>query len=201
MTDIRVSFIRGICVLLLIASFCPDASAQAGRGNLFMSGIVWNEDGSPQVGTRVVAVFGERTDTVFTSPIPLSSCLLDRSRIFRETTTDEEGKWTLRFLKKGKWIVSAFSDERMSEMMEILLNVNRTNVDLILTETAAEFLVEAKSAIYDEDYEKAIQILSWFISYFPNSRELESALFWISHSYDRLSQDKIWMAFSFSSIP
>ena len=169
------------------------ALAQAGSGDLFISGLVRNEDGSPQVGTRVVAIFGGRIDSIPTSFIPPSPYpprfLVDLPNIKRETTTNERGKWILRFLKKGKWIVCAFSDERMSKMTDILLNVNKRNVELIMTETAAGFLIAAKSAIYDEDYEKAIQILSWFIEYFPKSKELESALFWISHTYDRLARN------------
>jgi tetratricopeptide (TPR) repeat protein len=192
MTGIWGSATKGICVFLLIVFLSPLALAQAGSGDLFMSGFVRNEDGSPRVGARVVAVFGGRIDSVPTSPIPPSPYpprfFVDRLNIKRETTTDEQGKWILRFLKKGKWIVSAFSEERMSEMMDVLLNSSRKNIELSLTKTAAGFLIAAKSAIYDEDYEKAIQILSWFISYFPDSRELESALFWISHTHDRLGR-------------
>lgn len=194
MIDIWGSVTKGLSVFLLIVLLSPLALAQAGRGDLFMSGFVRNEDGSPRVGVKVVAVFGGRKDITPTSSIQPSlyppKFFVDRLTIKRETITDEKGKWTLRFLRKGKWIVSAFSKERMSEMTDVLLNANRKNIELILTKTAAGFLVVAKSAIYDEDYEKTIQILSWFISYFPNSRELESALFWISHSFDRLSRRK-----------
>jgi len=172
MREIWGSVTKGLSVFLLIVFLSPLALAQAGRGDLFISGFVRNEEGSPKVGAKVVAVFEERLD------------------IKRETTTDDQGKWTLLFLKKGKWIVSAFAEERMSEMTDVFLNANRKDVGLILTRTAADILVEAKTAIYNEDYEKAIQILPWFISYFPNSRELESALFWISHTYDRLGRSK-----------
>jgi tetratricopeptide (TPR) repeat protein len=192
MTGIWESANKGICVFLLIVFLGPLAHAQAGSGDLFMSGFVLNEDGSPKVGARVVAVFGGRMESVPTSQIPLSPYpprfLVERSNIKRETTTDEQGKWILRFLKKGKWIVSAFSEERMSDMKDVLLSTNRRNIELILTEKASGFLFTAKSAICEEDHEKAIQILSWFIAYFPDSRELESALFWISHTYDRLGR-------------
>lgn len=172
MMDILGSITKGIGVFLLIAFLGPLALAQAGRGDLFMSGFVRNEDGSPKVGARVVAVFEERLD------------------IKRETRTDEQGKWAILFLKKGKWIVSAFAEERMSEMTDVFLNVNRKDIELTLTRTAADILVEAKTAIYNEEYEKAIQILPWFNTYFLESRELESALFWTSHAYDRLSRSK-----------
>lgn len=192
MTGIWESVNKGICVFLLIIFFGPLALAQAGRGNLFMSGFVRNEDGSPKVGARIVAVFGGRIDSVPTSHIPPSPYpprfLVERSGIKKETITDEKGKWILRFLKKGKWIVCAFSEERMSDMKDVLLNTGRRNIELILTAKAAGFLFTAKSAIYEEDYKKAIQILSWFIAYFPDSRELESALFWTSHTYDRLGR-------------
>ncbi len=194
MREIWGSVTKGMSVILLIVLLSPIALAQAGRGDLFMTGFVRNEDGSPRAGAKVVAVFGAGKDSVPSSPIPPSSYpprfFGDRSVIKRETITDKKGKWTLLFLKKGKWIVSAFSEERMSEMIDVSLNANRRNIELILTKTAAGFLSAAKSAIYEEDYEIAIQILSWFISYFPDSRELESALFWISHTYDRLSRSK-----------
>lgn len=185
---------KGMSIIILVVLLSPVAYAQAGRGDFFMSGFVQNEDGTPKVGAKVVAVFGGRKVSMPTSSIQPSTYpprfFVDRSAIKRETITNEKGKWTLRFLKKGKWIVGAFSEERMSEMTDILLNSNRRNVELILTKTAAGFLIVAKSAIYDEDYEKAIQILEWFISYFPKSRELESSLFWISHAYDQLSRSK-----------
>jgi tetratricopeptide (TPR) repeat protein len=170
MREIWGSFTKGMRIMTLVVILSPVALAQAGRGDLFMSGFVRNEDGSPKAGAKVVAVFEQRLD------------------IKRETTTDERGKWTILFLKKGKWIASAFAEDRMSEMTDVFLNTNRTDIELILTRTTADILVEAKTAIYNEDYDKAIQILSWFISYFPGSRELESALFWISHSYDRLGR-------------
>lgn len=194
MREISGSVTKGMVIIMLIVLLSPIALAQAGRGDLFMTGFVRNEDGSPRAGAKVVAVFGGRKDSVPSSPIPPSSYpprfFEDRSVIKRETITDKKGKWTFLFLKKGKWIVSAFSEERMSEMIDVSLNTNRRNIELTLTKTAAGYLAAAKSAIYDEDYEKAIQILSWFISYFPKSRELESALFWIAHTYDRLSRSK-----------
>lgn len=172
MKDIREAAAKGIATLLLIVFIGPLAIAQAGRGDLFMSGFVRNEDGSPIAGARVVIVFAQRRD------------------IKRETTTDEQGKWTILFLKKGQWIAGAFAEERMSEMTDVFLNTNRTDLELPLIRTAADILVEAKTAIYNEDYDKALEILPWFISYFPESRELESALFWTSHSYDRLGRSK-----------
>ncbi len=194
MREIWASVAKGMSLMMFVVLLSPAALAQAGRGDLFMSGFVRDEDGSPKGGAKVVAVLGGRKVRMPTSSIQPSiyppSFFVDRPDIKTETITDEKGKWTLRFLKKGKWIVSAFSEEMMSEMTDILLNVNRQNVELILTKKAAGFLIAAKSAIYDEDYEKALQILEWFISYFPNSREMESSLFWISHSYDQLGRSK-----------
>jgi tetratricopeptide (TPR) repeat protein len=192
MREIWSSITKGIIVIMLIVLLSPIALAQAGREDLFMSGSVRDEDGSPIVGAKVVAVFLARKAGIPASPLPPSSdtsvFFVDRPMIQKETVTDKEGKWTLLFLRKGKWIVSAFYMEKMSEMTDVLLNVNRRNVELILTKTTAGFMTLAKSAIYEEDYEKAIQILSWFVAYFPDSRELGSALFWISHAYDRLSR-------------
>ena len=194
MREIWASVTKGMSIMMFVVLLSPGALAQAGRGDLFMSGFVRDEDGSPKAGAKVVAVFGGRKVRMPTSSIQPSiyppSFFVDRPDIKTETITDEKGKWTLRFLEKGKWIVCAFSEEMMSEMTDVLLNVNRKNVELILTKTAAGFLIAAKSAIYDEDYEKAIQILEWFISYFPDSRELESSLFWISHTYDQLGRSK-----------
>ncbi len=170
MKDIWRSAKIGINVFMLFVFLSSLAMAQAGRGEFFMSGFVRNEDGSPKAGARVVAVFEQRID------------------IKRETTTDEQGKWRILFLRQGKWIVSAFAEDVMSEMTEVYLNINRRDVELTLTRTAFDILKEAKKAIYNEDYEEAVEILLWFISYFPNSHELESALFWTSYSYDRLAR-------------
>jgi len=170
MKNIWRSIKRGVHVFVLVVFLSSLAMAQAGRGAFFMSGFVRNEDGSPKAGARVVAVFEQRRV------------------IKRETTTDDEGKWRILFLRQGKWIVVAFAEDVMSEMTEVYLNINRRDVELTLTRTAFDILKDAKEAIYNEDYKEAIEILQWFISYFPDSHELESALFWTSYSYDRLAR-------------
>ena len=182
MIDLWRPIIKRICALLLIALLYPDALAQTDRralfmirsyrnesGKLFMSGYVLGEHGTPVSGARIIAILEERPD------------------IRSETKTDEQGKWTLRFLKKGKWVVSAFSAEMMSELTDVFLNANQRDIELILIRTTVGFLIEAKTAIYMENYNKAIHILSWLILYFPESRELGSALFWISYTYNRYS--------------
>ena len=172
MIKLRNYSIKGISILLLIGILSPAALAQAGRGSLFMSGFVRDQNGSPVSGARVVAVLEERLD------------------VKREAITDEHGKWTILSLRKGKWILSAFAAETMSELTDVFLNVNKRDIELSLIRTTPQLLIEAKTAIYAEDYKEAIQILTWFISYFPDSRELPSALFWTSFSHERLSRSE-----------
>lgn len=181
MRDLWNMIIKGTSVILVIVFLSSVVFAQiekrrpliirGDRGNFSMTGFVQAEHGAPVSGARVIAVSEDRPD------------------IKREAKTNEQGKWALRFLRKGKWIVSALSTEMMSEFKDVLLNTNQKGIILVLTKTAVEFVIEAKTAIYNENSNKAIQILSWFIEYFPESRELGGALFWISYTYDRLSRN------------
>jgi tetratricopeptide (TPR) repeat protein len=172
MKSLRDGIQRGIALLLLVALLCPPSLAQAGRGDLFMSGVIRDPEGLPVAGARVKAV------------------LEGRPHVERETKTDEYGKWTLLYLRKGLWLVSAFTSEMTSELTDVNLNVNKRDVALPLTRTASGILIEAKTAVFQEDYEKAVQILSWFIPNFPDSREQASALFWISHAHYQLSRNQ-----------
>jgi len=159
-------------LFLLMTVLSAAALAQAGRGSLFMRGVVCDHVGSLVAGARIKAVLDGRPDIV------------------RETMTDEKGKWNLLYLKKGTWLVTAFTAEMSSALTDVLLKVNRSDITLPLTRSAAGILIEAKTAIYQEDFNKALQILTWFVSNFPDSRELGSALFWISHVYDQLSRSQ-----------
>ena len=180
MRDLWNSIIKGTSVILVIVLLSSVVFAQTDqrrpllvrgdRGNYSMTGFVQDEHGAPVSGARVIAVLEDWPD------------------IKSEAKTNEQGKWTLRLLKKGKWIVGALSTEMISEFKDIFLNTNQKGILLVLTQTAVEFMIEAKTAIYNENSNKAIQILSWFIQYFPESRELGGGLFWISYTYDRLSR-------------
>ena len=181
MRDLWNSIIKGTSVILVIVLLSSVVFAQTeqrrplivrgDRGKYSMIGFVQDEHGTPVSGARVIAVSEDRPD------------------IKSEAITNEQGKWTLRFLRKGKWIVSALSTEMMSEFKDVFLSTNQKGILLVLTQTAVEFMIEAKTAIYNENSNKAIQVLSWFIQYFPKSRELGGALFWISYTYDRLSRN------------
>jgi len=175
MKDLWNPIIKGTGVILAIVLLSPVVFAQKNR-NLYrdysMTGFVRDEHGAPVSGARVIAV------------------LEDLSGVKSEAKTNKQGKWTLRFLRKGKWIVSAVKTEMMSEFKEVFLDTNQNDILLILNKTVVKFMIEAKTAIYNEDSNKAIQILSWFIQYIPESRELGGALFWISYTYDRLSRDQ-----------
>jgi tetratricopeptide (TPR) repeat protein len=172
MKILRDGIKRGLAPLILVALLCPPSLAQAGRGDLFMSGVIRDPEGLPVAGARVKAV------------------LEGRPHVVRETKTDEYGKWALLYLRKGLWLVSAFTSEMTSELTDVNLNVNKRDVALPLTRTTSGILIEAKTAIYQEDYGKAVQILSWFIPNFPDSREQASALFWISHAHYQLSRSQ-----------
>jgi len=52
MREIWGSITKGIIVIMLIVLLSPIALAQAGRGDLFMSGSVRDEDGSPILGEQ-----------------------------------------------------------------------------------------------------------------------------------------------------
>jgi len=162
-------------VLGLLVLLGPQAFPQAGQGNLILSGWVRAEDGSPASGARVVVMLRDEKKGM--------------PRTHRETLTDAKGKWAVPFIRKGIWDVSAFTEETMSEIQEVLLNSNRGDVVLVLTRKADDFMVEAKSAIYAEDFAKAGAILSWFAEYFPRSRERSSALFWTAFVDNRRVQD------------
>jgi len=181
MRDLLNSIIKGTSVILVIVLLSSVVFAQTekrrplivrgDRGNYSMIGFVQDEHGAPVSGARVIAISEDWPD------------------IKSEAKTNEQGKWTFRSLREGKWIVSAFSTEMMSEFKDVFLNTNRKGILLVLTKTAVEFMIEAKTSIYNENSNKAIQILSWFIEYFPESHELGGALFWISYTYDRLSRN------------
>ncbi len=174
MRDLWNSIIKGTSIILVIVLFSSVVFAQKNRTlyrDYSMTGFVRDEHGVPVSEARVIAV------------------LENLSGIKSEVKTNKQGIWTLRFLKKGKWIVSALNTEMMSEFKDVVLDSDQNDVLLILNKTEVEFMIEAKTAIYNEDSNKAIQILSWFIQYIPESRELGGALFWISYTYDRLSRD------------
>jgi tetratricopeptide (TPR) repeat protein len=168
------STVKGTTVILVIVLLSSTVFAQADRKiyrDYFMTGFVRDNQGFPVSGARVIAVFEEEPG------------------LTSEASTNEQGKWTLRFLGKGRWIVSALTTEMISEFQNVILDSNKNDILLVLTQTVVEFIIEAKTAIYNDEPDKAIQILSWFIEYFPESPELGGALFWISYTYERLSQD------------
>ena len=167
--------IKGTTVILVILLLSSGVFAQGDRKlyrDYFMTGFVHDEHGSPVSGARVIAFFE------------------DQPSIKSEAKTNEQGEWALRFLRKGKWIVGALTTEMMSEFKDVFLDTNQNGILLVLTQTVVEFMIEAKTAIYNEEQHKAIQILSWFIEYFPESPELGGALFWISYTYERLSRNQ-----------
>jgi len=170
MSDLRDSVRKGAGLCLLMALLNAPALSQAGRGDLYMSGRVLDPSGDPVAGARVKAV------------------LDGRPNVASETKTDGQGKWSVLYVRKGTWLLSAFTSEMTSELTEVLLNVSRRDVSLPLTRTATGILIQAKTAIYEADYDKAVQILSWFIPNFPASREQPGALFWISYAYNQLSR-------------
>jgi hypothetical protein len=166
---------KGATVVLVICFLISVLSAQIDRKlirDYLMTGFVFDKDGVPVSGARVIAV------------------LEDWNGIKNEARTNEQGKWTLPFLMKGKWIVSASTEGMMSEFKDVFLESNQSGVVLALTRTEAEFMAEVKTGIYNEELNQAIQILSWFADNFPQSRELGSALFWISYACERLSRDQ-----------
>jgi HEAT repeat protein len=166
---------KSVGILGALLFLGSSAFAQAGKGNLVLSGRVLAEDGSPAAGIKVVALLNyEKSGRPFTQ---------------RETLTDAKGKWAVPFIKQGTWVVAAFAAETMSELKQVRLTTNRDDVVLVLIRKADDILVEAKNAIYREDFAKAGDILDWFLQYFPRSRERDSALFWVAYVNNRLVAD------------
>lgn len=166
---------KGTTFILVILLLSSSVFAQVNRKfyrDYSMTGFVRDEQGAPVSGARVIGF------------------LEDEPSIKNEAKTNEQGEWTLRFLRKGKWIVGALTTEMTSEFKDVFLDTNQNGILLVLTQTVVDFMIEAKTAIYDEDLNKAIQVLSWFIEYFPESPELGGALFWISYTYDRFSRNQ-----------
>ena len=107
MRDLLNSIIKGTSVILVIVLLSSVVFAQTekrrplivrgDRGNYSMIGFVQDEHGAPVSGARVIAISEDWPD------------------IKSEAKTNEQGKWTFRSLREGKWIVSAFSTEMMSE--------------------------------------------------------------------------------------
>lgn len=164
--------IKGACLGGLLVAAAGGAAAQPGSGNLVMSGWARFGDGSPARGIKVVCTVKYRPN------------------VLREARTDDQGKWAIPFIKAGTWVTAAFADEMMSELQEVLLTVSRSGVDLVLTRSAADIVIEAKKALYREDLPKTIEILDWFIQCFPRSRERAGAIFWLAYTHNRLGHDE-----------
>ncbi len=176
----RSALMKAVGVLGMVLLLSPMALPQAGQGNLVLAGQVQAEDGSPAAGAKVIVLLKDE--------------IKGRPLTERQTLTDARGRWAVPFIKKGIWDVTAFADETMSEVQPVLLNTSRNDVVLVLTRKAGGVLIQAKKAIYQEDFSKAGVILDWFLQYFPKSRERSSALFWTAYVNNRRvpDEDRAW---------
>lgn len=164
---------RPLMVLLVVLLASIPASGQIGRGQYLFQGVVLDESGSPAPQARVLAVYSRDPYTR------------------RETTTDENGRWRIPFLSKGKdiWSVQAFSADRMSSPTEILIRKPTTEMTLVLALSAQTPLVEAKKSIHRGEFEIAVDRLKWFLEHFPGHGASSQARFWMGYSLNRLSDD------------
>lgn len=156
-------------ILIIIVLLPAVTFSQARKGDFRLSGVVVDENEIPVASARVVAV----------NEVKL--------RMVQEARTDNQGKWTIPFVKKGNWSLCAFTNSKMSSLVHVLVNRNRTDVKLVVDRTTTSVLIDAKTAIYREDYNQAIQILEWFNKYFASSRQIDNALFWLGHSLNKKS--------------
>jgi hypothetical protein len=170
--SIMIKIAGFLAAVLVVGS---PALPQAGKGNLVLSGRVLAEDGSPAAGIRVVIILNDEK-----KGRPLTQ---------REAVTDAKGNWAVPFIKRGNWVATAFATETMSEVKEVQLAVSRDDVVLVLARKADDILVEAKKAIYRDDFARADAILDWFLQYFPRSQVRDSALFWMAYVNNRLVPD------------
>jgi tetratricopeptide (TPR) repeat protein len=171
------------------------ALGQAGKGRFSLEGVVLNPEGTPVPGAKVIVVLNEQgllASDLEGNPVPLpgTNILLLRKNVAakREVDTDENGRWAVRLLQRGMWRLQAYSEERMSVVSEIMVRMSKNDIELVLSQTDTELLIESKAAIYEGRWEKALESLKVFDVCFPDSRRLDNALYWLGFSRRKLGE-------------
>lgn len=127
------------------------------------------------------------SDTSGAQPVPKTE--LPQAR--RETHSDDLGKFSINFVRKGNWRITAYTDERMSLPLRLNVQADTPEIKLKVTITSTGILFEVKRFIYRRDFRKAIDSLSWFKHRFSRSKNLENASYWLAYCRYKLSEDMV----------
>ena len=176
----------GLVALSVVCLIVP-ALAQAGGGSYSLRGVVLDAEGTPVPGAKVIAVLSDNRRMVSdVEGNPLGGLnvitLLHEKKVAarREVGTDENGRWAIRLIRKGLWNLQAYSEDRMSVVADIMVRMSKSDIELVLTRSDTSYLIEAKIAIYENRWEKAIETLELFKTCFPESKQLDNALYWLA---------------------
>jgi hypothetical protein len=153
---------------------------EMGTGNYRISGIVKNENGSPLENAKVVAVLMEKP--VFYSQVGTRFYRHYPTEIKRTFYTDSEGKWSLLGAEAGAWRIRAFSNNKISEPLDLIIDEfnQSSKPELSVNKPAVSILLEAKEMIRQGDWVAAVLLSKWFIHHFPNSSEVSTAKAWLA---------------------
>lgn len=176
----------GLVALSVVCLIVP-ALAQAGGGSYSLRGMVLDAKGIPVPDAKVIAILNDESQMVYDvegNPVvvPGVVTLLHKKKVAarREARTDDSGRWAIRLIRRGLWTLQAYSEERMSVVTDIMVRMSKNDIELVLTQSDTGFLIEAKTAIYESRWEKAVETLEWFETCFPESKQLDNALYWLA---------------------
>jgi len=195
--------VLAISIILLV-------SPALGAGKLKIRGVVVDEKGNPIEGARVIAGFGQVIEMIPTtragerrvivretqdpdpyfysnanSMIPGNYIILinmKNPQFKRETYSDKDGRWGIFFLEPGRYRLTAFTGEMMSKTQILEVRQDAEEVKLVVDTRAIAVLIQVKKFINKRDYDSAIKMLQWYKEHFPNSRQLENAVYWSAYS-------------------
>jgi hypothetical protein len=183
----------GLIILSILFLASPDF-AQRGRGNLSMQGVVLSQEGTPIPGVKVIAVFSESKRTTFFNldgrPWMESVLLLAQEKNGsgrREVISDENGRWAIRLMQSGLWKLQAFAENEISDVSDIVLRLSKNDIELVLIRSDMDFLIRAKMVMYENRWDLAIEILKLFEICFPESKQMDNAVYWLSFCQKQFS--------------
>ncbi|MBN1273011.1 MAG: HEAT repeat domain-containing protein [Candidatus Aminicenantes bacterium] len=187
----KISGLVGLSLLILMSP----CFAQSGKGNYSLQGVVLDTQGNPVPDVKVVATLVTKKSTIADmegSPFIWMNVVshLNKKNVTarREVKTDKNGRWAIRLIQNGLWRLQAYSQNRISAVLDIMVRMNKNDIELVLTHSDISFLIEAKNAIYDSRWETAINILKLHEICFPKSKQLDNALYWLAFSKNKFSE-------------
>ena len=204
---------RGTCILtglvmFMVLGMSSPALGQAGKGNYSIRGAVLDPAGKPVPGAKVIGVLNDDADVSFdlegnpvAVPGVVTLLLNTKAAVRREVETDENGRWAIRLIRRGLWTLQAFSEDHMSAVADIMVRMSKNDMELVLIQSDTGLLIEAKTAIYESRWEKAVETLEVFETCFPGSRQKDNALYWLAYGRRQLgdsTQDRLERSQHFS---